>query len=120
MQMGDFEAAGSAYALALARLPEGARRAELRRALCCEHVGGLLGREQLRRAAAVAQAYIAESQAAKDDRAEAALQVLLAEAWAAQDAWIGCCHALSRAQALLKTQPTGPAALGPRNLTCCA
>ena len=120
MQMGEVDAARNAYAQALVRLPAGVKGTELRRALCSEHVGGLLAHEHLRSAVAVAQDYIEQAQAAGDEPTQLVLLVLLAEAWAAQDAWPSCRQSLSRAQALLKTQPSGTAALGAQNLIFCA
>ena len=87
MKLGEVDAARNAYAQALVRLPAGVKGTELRRALWSEHVGGSLAHEHLRSAWQLLRTISSKPQAAGDEPTQLVLLVLLAEAWAAQDAW---------------------------------
>ncbi len=114
MEVGDYPSAAIHYREALVQLTATPESEELSRALCIEHVGGLIRREQLQLAAEQAETYIACAREVDDRRAELELLVFLAEARAAQDNWALCKRLLNKVVEGLEQTSGGIAQLGER------
>jgi len=88
-------------ATALAEQWDTPRREVLRRALWSEHIGGLIERERFDEAASESRTYLELARRSGDVRAQAILNIWLAEALTAQDDLHGCAQALSETEDLI-------------------
>ena len=105
LQAGDYPGATELYSRATALAEEWSdpRRVDVRRALWSEHVGGLIERERFYEATSESRKYLELARQSRDVRAQAILDIWLAEALAAQDDLRGCGQALSEVEDLIAT-----------------